>query len=90
MDEKHIKEEWIRRGFSFGVWEDPPGQIWRDFVHDEDELFMCIEGTVKLTVDGKKIIPTLWEEVFIASGSLHTVENIGKSDCRWLYGYKKP
>ena len=37
LDQKKIQENWASRGFSFGVWEDSPGQIWENYLHDKDE-----------------------------------------------------
>jgi hypothetical protein len=34
MDERKVKTDWERRGFSFGIWIDLPGQIREDYVHD--------------------------------------------------------
>ena len=44
IDEQQIKKDWQQRHFSFGIKEDPPGQIWKDFVHDVDELYMLVDG----------------------------------------------
>jgi cupin 2 domain-containing protein len=89
MQTQTIKNDWQQRGFSFGIWEDLPGQIWRDFVHDEDELFMVLEGEVNLTVNGKEIIPQIGEEIFIPAGAVHTVKTSSASSSRWCYGYRK-
>jgi len=39
-----IKQDWHSRGYSFGVFHDPPGQVWADFVHRADELVILAEG----------------------------------------------
>ena len=41
MDSDQIKQDWNSRGYSFGVFRDPPGQVWADFVHQTDELVSC-------------------------------------------------
>ena len=84
-----IKAGWARRGFGFEYWIDPPGQVWRDFVHDTDELVMLIEGEIELDLDGKTLRPSLGEEVVIPAGVRHTVSNIGETSNRWCFGYKK-
>ena len=38
MDPDQIKKDWESRGYSFGVFKDPSGKIWADFVHRTDEL----------------------------------------------------
>jgi quercetin dioxygenase-like cupin family protein len=51
-DRSSVEPDWARRGYSFGIWVDPPGQEWRDFVHATDELVMLVEGELELTCDG--------------------------------------
>jgi quercetin dioxygenase-like cupin family protein len=48
-----IKQNWNSRGYSFGVFRDPPGQIWADFVHRTDELVVLAEGEIEVEVEGK-------------------------------------
>jgi len=52
MQPEKIKKDWKARGFSFGVWEDPPGQVWKDYVHQVDELFLVAEGEVTVKING--------------------------------------
>jgi quercetin dioxygenase-like cupin family protein len=88
MDKKKIKEDWHKRGYSFDIWTDPPGQEWLDFVHSADELVMLIEGDLEVIIGGKKHIPKPGEELFIPRNTSHSVKNIGKTISRWYYGYK--
>lgn len=87
MDSSEIKEDWESRGFSFGVWDDPPGQRWENFTHPVDELFMLAHGKVEIEIDGKKHQATIGEEIYIPAGAVHSVRNIGESDSQWFYGY---
>ena len=82
-----IKQQWQKRGFTFGIWQDPPGQIWKDYVHNQDELFMLVEGNVELTLNNQKIIPKIGEEILIPAGTVHTVKNNGNTQTTWYYGY---
>ena len=88
-DEKQIKHNWQQRGFTFGIWDDPPGQVWKDFIHDVDELFMLADGDVELTLSGETLHPHVGEAILIPAGAYHTVENIGSTTSHWYYGYKK-
>jgi hypothetical protein len=54
-----IRQDWFRRGFSFEYWIDPPGQVWREFVHEIDELLMLVEGEIELDLDGETARPAL-------------------------------
>ena len=62
-----IKKDWKKRGFSFGVWEDSPGQAWKDYAHDTDELFMLAEGEVSVTLNGKTIEAVVSQTVSFSS-----------------------
>lgn len=89
MNAEQVEKDWQRRGFSFGIWEDPPGRIWKDYVHDVDELFMVIEDEVTLTMSGKTLVPEIGEEILISAGEKHTVSTSNADGSRWYYGYKK-
>ena len=45
-----IKQNWNSRGYSFGVFRDPPGQVWADFVHRTDELVVLAEGEIEVVI----------------------------------------
>jgi uncharacterized cupin superfamily protein len=89
MDETQVRSGWKERGFSCGIWVDPPGQVWADFVHNTDELVMLIEGEIEIIFAGKLLRPHIGEEILIPAGASHTVRNIGATTNRWYYGYKQ-
>ena len=60
-----IKQNWHSRGYSFGVFRDPPGQIWSDFVHRTDELVVLAEGEIEVEIEGKAERFQIGEMVFI-------------------------
>ena len=90
IDEKvpRIKVAWAQRGFSFEHWNDPPGRVWRDFVHEVDELVMLIEGEIEIELAGITVRPQLGEEVLIPAHTRHTVTNVGEVPNRWCFGYR--
>jgi mannose-6-phosphate isomerase-like protein (cupin superfamily) len=88
LDEAAIEANWRSRGFSFGVWIDPPGQVWADFVHATDELVMLVDGRLELSFNGHTLQPGRGQEILIPAGASHTVVNIGATTNRWLYGYR--
>ena len=51
MNPDQIKHDWNSRGYSFGVFRDPPGQVWADFVHKTDELVVLGEGDIKEEIE---------------------------------------
>ena len=84
-----IKQNWHSRGYSFGVFRDPPGQVWADFVHKTDELVVLAEGEIEIEIEGKSERPEIGEEVFIPANALHTVRNVGSMGNVWYYWYKQ-
>lgn len=87
MDIGRTSKNWEKRGFSCGEWIDSPGQVWENYVHDVDELFMVLEGTVELEMKGDIFCPKREEEILIPANVVHSVRNKGKTQSRWLYGY---
>ena len=83
-----VKRDWYARGFSFGVWADPPGQVWQNYEHDSDELVMLTEGVIEIEMQEKVLRPSVGEEVLIPGKVLHTVRNVGGTMACWLYGYR--
>ena len=59
MNLNQIKENWNSRGYSFGVYKDPPGQVWADFVHKTDELVVLAEGEIEIEIEGKSQRPQI-------------------------------
>ncbi|GMV99762.1 MAG: hypothetical protein AMXMBFR84_09010 [Candidatus Hydrogenedentota bacterium] len=87
MDFQQIKRQWESRGFSCALWTDPPGQVWKDFIHETDELVLLVEGQIEVEMNGEAHRPAVGEEVYIPAGTLHTVRNAGPTVSHWYYGY---
>ena len=60
-----IKQNWHSRGYSFGVFCDPPGQEWADFVHRTNELVVLAEGEIEVEIEGQAKRLQIGEMVFI-------------------------
>ena len=88
MNESKIKQEWAKRGYSFGISKNPPSKIWSDFIHATDEIIMLVQGKIEIQFQNKKMIPKPGEEVIIPAGEKHTVKNIGENKNIWFYGYR--
>ena len=89
MEPHQIKKNWESRGYTFGIFKDPPGQVWADFVHKSDELVVLAEGEIEIEIEGMSQRPQIEEEVFIPANSIHTVRNEGSMWNVWYYGYRK-
>jgi quercetin dioxygenase-like cupin family protein len=85
-----IKSDWAQRGFTFEYWIDPPGQVWRDFQHDVEELVILIEGDLEIEVSGERVQAVVGDEVLIPAHARHTVTNSGEAPNRWCFGYRLP
>ena len=88
MNPDQIKQDWNSRGYSFGVFRDPPGRVWADFVHRTDELVVLAEGEIEVEIEGKASRLRIGEEVFIPANAVHTVRNVGQGNNVWYYGYR--
>jgi cupin 2 domain-containing protein len=88
IDRDKVEREWSARGFSCGVWIDPPGRVWSDFVHDTDEIVMLLEGEQEFEFGGKNFRLKPGEEMLIPAGTRHAARNVGGVTSKWLYGYK--
>ena len=53
MNSDLIKRDSQSRGYIFGVFRDPLGQVWADFVHQTDELVVLAEGEIEVEIEGK-------------------------------------
>ena len=51
MEPSQMKQAWAKRGFTYTLWTDPPGQVWQDFVHEVDELVTLVG--VRLSKGGR-------------------------------------
>ena len=88
MNPEQIKEDWNSRGYSFGVFRDPPGQVWANFVHRTDEQVVLVEGEIEVEIEGKVQRPQIGEEVFIPANAVHSVRNVGQTNNVWFFGYR--
>ena len=86
MEPHQLKQNLESRGYSFGIFKDPPGQVWADFVHKTDEIVVLAEGEIEIEIEGKSQIPQIGEEVFISANATHTVRNVGSVGNVWYNG----
>lgn len=87
VDHGAVARDWSQRGYSCRVFTDPPGQEWRDFVHETNELVTVVEGRLEVEMGGERYALECGDELFIPRGVSHTVRNIHDGTTRWLYGY---
>ena len=88
MNQEQIRKDWDSRGYNFGIFKDPPGQVWANFVHRTDEIVVLADGEIEIEIEGKSQQPQIGDEVFIPAQAVHTVRNVGSTNNVWYYGYK--
>jgi uncharacterized cupin superfamily protein len=89
VDQKAVEKEWNARDFSCDLWIDAPGRVWRNFIHETDELVMLVEGEEEFEMNGQIHRLEIGQELLIPAGTYHTARNVGRSTSKWLYGYKR-
>lgn len=87
VDCEAVAADWHGRGYSCGLFVDPPGREWNDFVHDTNELVTVAEGRLELTVGETRLLAEPGDEVFIPRHCRHSVKNVHDGTTRWLFGY---
>ncbi len=74
-------------GFSFGIFRDPPGQVWADFTHGTDEFVVVAEGEVQIEVAGEVADCRAGDLVLIPARASHTLRTSPDGGSVWYYGY---
>ncbi|MBT4016955.1 MAG: cupin domain-containing protein [Alphaproteobacteria bacterium] len=87
VDQAAVAADWAVRGYSCGLFVDPPGQEWNDFVHGVNELVMVAQGRLEMSVGDQSFIAEEGDEIFIPKGAVHSLKNISSGITKWLYGY---
>jgi cupin 2 domain-containing protein len=86
-DEHQVRSDWSAEGFSFGIFRDPPGQEWNDFVHDADEYVVVAEGVLEITVGSEKHLAVAGDRARIPAGVSHSLRTVSSDGSVWFYGY---
>jgi len=86
---EELAKEWGVQGYSCGLWIDPPGQQWVDFLHDTEEMVLVAQGRLRLEIEDESTELGPGDEVMIPARANHSVFNIGETEARWYYGYRR-
>ncbi len=87
VSQEEVSQDWNQRGYSCGLFIDPPGREWNDFVHSMNEVVIVMEGQLRMTIEETDLIAEPGDEIFIPQGANHSVKNIHSGITIWLYGY---
>ena len=65
INPNQVQQDWHSKGYSFGVFRDPPRQVWADYVHQTHELVVLAEVDIEEEIEGKAERFQISEMVFI-------------------------
>ncbi len=87
VDRAAVAGDWRERGYSCGLFVDPPGREWNDFVHSTNELVTVADGKLEVIIGCERYVAAPGDEFFIPKNAVHSVKNVHSGTTRWLYGY---
>jgi quercetin dioxygenase-like cupin family protein len=70
---------------TMGLAKIPPGEALREHRHRQAEIYLLLEGTASITIDGETRPVSAGSAAFIPGNALHSCENTGSSDLRVTY-----
>ncbi len=68
---------------TMGILKIPPTEALREHRHLQEEVYLILEGTGSVTIDGKTRPVGMGSAVFIPGNAAHSCENTGESDLRF-------
>ena len=70
---------------TMGIAKIPPNEALREHRHLQEEIYLVLEGTGSVRIDGKTRSVGPGTSVFIPGNAAHSCENTGESDLRFAY-----
>lgn len=68
-----------------GIAKIPPAEAPHEHRHQQAEIYLVLEGTGSVTIDGKARPVGAGSAIFIPGNVVHSCENTGASDLRFAY-----
>lgn len=87
MDKEKVRGDWAAEGFSFGIFRDPPGQEWNDFMHATDEYVVVAEGCLMIEIGGVRYEARHGDRARIPAHVTHSLKTLSADGSVWFYGY---
>ncbi len=87
VDFSAVESDWRQESFSFGVFRDPPGQEWNNFIHRTDEYVLVAEGQLRIDVGNESAVCEAGDLVRIPRQVSHSLKTLSGNGSVWLYGY---
>ncbi len=70
---------------TMGIAKIPPTEALREHRHRQEEIYLVLEGTGSVRIDGETRAVGTGSAVFIPGNAAHSCENTGASDLRFAY-----
>jgi quercetin dioxygenase-like cupin family protein len=70
---------------TMGIAKIPPSEALHEHRHQQAEIYLVLEGTGSVTIDGKARPVGAGSAVFIPGNALHSCANTGASDLRFAH-----
>jgi mannose-6-phosphate isomerase-like protein (cupin superfamily) len=70
---------------TLGIAKIPPNEALREHRHLQEEIYLVLEGTGSVTIDGQMRPVKTGSAVFIPDNAAHSCENTGASVLRFAY-----
>jgi quercetin dioxygenase-like cupin family protein len=70
---------------TMGIAKIPPNEALREHRHLQEEIYLVLEGTGSVTIDGETRPVGSGTSVFIPGNALRSCENTGEGDLRFAY-----
>lgn len=78
-------------GYRVFQWGDPPGAIYADHKHDEEQTHWIVSGQLELTIESHGIyLLEPGDRDFLPAGTYHSARVIGDEPVVYLIGEMKP
>ena len=89
MDIEKLKEDWIKRGFSFSKGNfKKDGVVKQAFHIESDELVFLDKGECLYQLGDKEFTHYGEEEIHIPMKTIHWIKNLSGKNLTIYYGYK--
>ncbi len=84
IDSSELRKLLNQKGLSAMPWEDAAGTIYSEHWHNEDEIIVVLDGSMKFIIQGAEYLVEAGDELVLPAGTRHEAVNTGRSRVRYL------
>jgi len=86
-DVSELRAEMAADGYSVYQWSDPPGAVYGEHQHIDNQSHWIVSGTIELTVDGAgTFVLEAGDRDLMPAGTLHSARVLGDKPVVYLIG----